>query len=274
MKIAVASGKGGTGKTTVSLNLFLSLDSQLLDCDVEEPDCHLFLNKNLEEVEKVEMSSPKVNKEKCNTCGRCEELCRFNAIIVTPEGPKIFPELCHSCGLCTLGCPQNAIEENERVVGKIERAKEDSSFYHGELTTGEGLAPPVIEKVKGYGNGETVIIDAPPGNACPAVSTLENVDFVILVTEPTPFGLNDLKYSISMIRQMDIPFGVVVNKAGLGDRRVYDYCEEENIPILMEIPNKREIANLYSDGIPFVKEMPEWKEKFALLHEKVLEMIQ
>lgn len=274
VKIAVASGKGGTGKTTVSLNMAISLDAQLLDCDVEEPDCHLFLDSELEKVEEVKMLNPKINKDKCNNSGNCEDLCRFNAIIVTPNGPKLFPELCHSCGLCSLGCPENAIEEVERSIGKVEKSRGDLNFYHGELTTGEGLAPPIIESVKDHSSEGIVIIDAPPGNACPAVAALEGTDFAILVTEPTPFGLNDLKYSVRMLDQMEIPYGVVINKAGLGDNRVYEYCDDKNIPILMEIPNKRKIANLYSNGTPFVSEMPEWKEKFVDLYDKIEEMVK
>lgn len=274
MNIAVASGKGGTGKTTVALNMALSLeDVQLLDCDVEEPDCHLFLDLDLEEEAKIETLHPVIDEDKCNLCGECAEICRFNAIVVTPNGPMIFPELCHSCGACVIGCPQDAMSEKSKIVGSVERGKGEIDFYHGTLTTGELLSPLVIDAVKeNADDSRDVIVDVPPGTACSAVSAVEGADFCVLVTEPTPFGLHDLKLSVSMLRQMDIPFGVVINRADVGDKRVEDYCDEENIEILLTIPNDRNIAELYSEGIPFVKEMPEWKEKFVKLYDRIKEV--
>lgn len=276
MNIAVASGKGGTGKTTVSLNLALSLENaQLLDCDVEEPDCHLFLDLDLEKIEEVESFLPKIDSEKCNLCGECADLCHFNAIVVTPNGAMVFPELCHSCGLCELACPQDAISEETRIIGKVEKGENEINFYHGELTTGEALAPEVISEVKKKADPDrTTILDVPPGNACSAVEAVEGADFCILVTEPTPFGLHDLKFSVRMLRMMEIPFGVIVNRVGIGDSRVEKYCEEEGIPILMKIPNEKRIAKLYSEGIPFVKEIPGWKKKFSELHDKIKEMVE
>ncbi len=276
MKISVASGKGGTGKTTVALNLALSIeDSQLLDCDVEEPDCHLFLDLDLVEVDEINSFNPKIDEEKCNLCGDCAELCRYNAIVVTPNGPMVFPELCHSCGLCALCCPENAISEESKTVGMVERGDGEIDFYHGVLNTGELLAPLVIKTVKNYIDPEkTAIIDVPPGNACASVEAVEESDFCILVTEPTPFGLHDLKYSVRMLDQQEIPYGVIVNRAGIGDDRVEKYCEKEEIPLLMKIPNDREIAELYSEGVPFVKSMPKWKEEFSELHDEIQERVK
>lgn len=276
MKISIASGKGGTGKTTVALSLALSLgEVQLLDCDVEEPDCHLFLDLDLEKIEDIKTFYPKMDEEKCNLCGDCAELCRFNAIVVTPNAPMVFPELCHSCGLCEICCPQDAISEERKVIGTVERGVGEVEFYHGVLAPGELLAAPLIEAVKNHASsGKITVVDVPPGNACSSVEAVEGSDYCVLVAEPTPFGLHDLKYSVRMLRQLSIPFGVVVNRAGIGDQRVQEYCEKEEIPLLMEIPNDRKIAELYSEGIPFIKKMSDWEEKFVELYEKIQGMIE
>lgn len=275
MKIAVASGKGGTGKTTVAVNLALSLgDVQLLDCDVEEPDCQHFLDLSLEDEEVVKSFLPVIDAEKCDLCGECAEMCHWNAIVVTPQKAMVFPELCHGCGLCALACPQGAISEEGKVIGKVQRGRGEVEFYHGILTTGELLSSLVIRAVKRKAKEDgTTIIDVPPGNACPAVAAVEETDFCILVTEPTPFGLHDLKFSIRMVNGLGVPHAVIVNRAGIGDNRVEDYCEREGIPVLMSIPNDRKIAHLYSRGIPFVKKMPEWKDKFVALYDKIAEGI-
>jgi MinD superfamily P-loop ATPase len=268
MKIVIASGKGGTGKTTVAVNLALSLeDVQLFDCDVEEPNCHLFLGFDLEKVEDVNIPVPVVDKDKCDFCGRCSEFCRYNVIAVLPKDVLVFPALCHGCGGCTLVCPQEAISEENRSIGIIERNTEETGglvFYRGLLNIGEPMASPVIHTLQKHIDvNKTAIIDAPPGTACPVIASIRDMDYCILVTESTPFGFHDLKLAVDVVRTLGIPFGVIINRSDIGDERVEQYCLEEGIPVLMKIANDRNIARLYSEGIPFVSRMPEWKERFV-----------
>lgn len=271
MKIAVASGKGGTGKTLIAVNLALSLGAvQLLDCDVEEPNDHLLLNSQILKEEPVKLMVPKILEERCDYCGECARFCQFNALFVVGETAMVFPELCHSCGGCSIVCPRDAIVEEPRQIGKIFTCQAgDIELIYGELKIGEALSVPVISSVKDRMKEGTVILDSSPGSACPVVETVHGTDFCLLVTEPTPFGLHDLKVATEVVRILDIPLGVVVNFAGIGDRDVYDFCEREGIPILMEIPYDRRIAELYSRGIPFVEKMPEWKEKFRALADRI-----
>ena len=271
MKIAVASGKGGTGKTLIAVNLALSLGAvQLLDCDVEEPNDHLLLNPEILKEEPVKLMVPKILEERCDYCGECARFCQFNALFVVGETAMVFPELCHSCGGCSIVCPRDAIVEEPRQIGKIFTCQAgDIELIYGELKIGEALSVPVISSVKDRMKEGTVILDSSPGSACPVVETVHGTDFCLLVTEPTPFGLHDLKVATEVVRILDIPLGVVVNFAGIGDRDVYDFCEREGIPILMEIPYDRRIAELYSRGIPFVEKMPEWKEKFRALADRI-----
>lgn len=273
MKIAVASGKGGTGKTLIAVNLALSLGSvQLLDCDVEEPNDHLLLNPEILKEEPVKLMVPKILEERCDYCGECARFCQFNALFVVGETAMVFPELCHSCGGCSIVCPRDAIVEEPRQIGKIFTCQAgDIELIYGELKVGEALSVPVISSVKDRMKEGTVILDSSPGSACPVVETVHGTDFCLLVTEPTPFGLHDLKVATEVVRILEIPLGVVVNFAGIGDRAVYEFCEREGIPILMEIPYDRRIAELYSRGIPFVEKMPEWKEKFRALAERIRE---
>jgi len=267
--IAVASGKGGTGKTTVAVNLALSLANvQLMDCDVEEPNSHLFLNPVIEEIKPACTLVPKVNYDLCDYCSKCAAACEYNALVVVPQKEvMVFPELCHGCGLCSLVCPQDAISEEPREIGVIKRGKSGDGnidLVYGVLNIGEIMATPLIDQVKAELDPEkTVIIDVSPGTACPVIAAVQGSDYCILVTEPTPFGLYDLKLAVEVLRVLKIPFGMIINRAGIGDRKVYEYCEKEEIQILLEIPHDTRIARYYSEGVPFVKAMPEWKEQFA-----------
>ena len=267
MIISIASGKGGTGKTTVAVNLALSLSNvQLLDCDVEEPNAHIFLKPEIEDVKSADVLMPEVNNDLCDYCGKCASACEYNAIVVLPTQVMVFPELCHGCGLCRMVCPRDAISEMPREIGVIKRGRSGNNveLVYGLLNIGEGMATPLIDQVKEHADpGKTVIIDAPPGTACPVIAAVSGSDYCILVTEPTPFGLYDLKLIVEVLKVLKIPFGVIVNKAGIGDKNVYNYCEEEGIPILLEIPYDKKIAEYYSEGVPFVNAMPEWKNRFA-----------
>jgi len=274
MKIAVASGKGGTGKTSVAVNLALSMGKvQVLDCDVEEPNVHILLRPKVGETFPVELLVPKILEERCDYCGECAKFCQFNALFVAGETAMVFPELCHSCGGCIIVCPRDAMVEEPRQIGRVIKSKaEDIDLVYGEINVGEALAVPIIAAVKDHiDEKRMVILDSSPGSCCPLVETVHGVDFCLLVTEPTPFGLHDLKIAVEVVQLLSIPMGVVVNFAGIGDRGVYDFCEEQDIPILMEIPFDRRIAELYSRGVPFVEEMPEWRQAFIDLVGKIEE---
>jgi len=272
MILSIASGKGGTGKTTVAVNLALSLkDVQLLDCDVEEPNVHLLLKPKINEEKPVYVSTPRVNEEICDHCGKCAEFCEYNALFVSPQKVLIFPELCHSCGGCAIVCPKHAIIEEKRQIGTIKMGVAGSvELVYGELSVSEPMPGPVIKAVKTQIKGnKTVIIDSPPGTSCPVIESVYKSDYCVLVAEPTPFGLHDLKIMVEVLDKIKIPFGVVINRAGIGDKKLYEYCEDKETPILLEIPFQRRIAELYSQGIPFTLEMPEWKERFQLLLKEI-----
>jgi len=274
MIISIASGKGGTGKTTIAVNLALSLpkgEVQLIDCDVEEPNSHLFLSPSIHQVTPVGMPVPRIDESKCTFCGRCAQVCEYHAIAVILKNVLVFDELCHGCGACSYLCPEKAIFEVERELGIIQEGNADGiPFANGVLNVGEPMASPLIRKVKErIQKNKIVILDAPPGTACPVIETVKGSDFCLLVTEPTPFGLNDLELAVGMLEKLGIPRGVVINKSDIGDRKVRDYCDRKHLPLLMEIPMDREIAEAYSRGIPIVFQKPSYLEKLKNLFEKI-----
>jgi MinD superfamily P-loop ATPase len=275
MIISVASGKGGTGKTLIASSLALSIDSkaQLIDCDVEEPNAHIFLKPIIRESGKVNIPVPEIDPEACDYCGKCQQVCAYNAIAVIPpvDSKKgqtlVFSNLCHGCGSCSYFCPREAIVEAPKEIGIMETGfSGDIHFVHARMNIGEAMAPPLIrEELKQIKSDLTVIIDAPPGTSCPVVESVKVSDFCILVTEPTPFGLNDLVLSVEVLRKLSIPFGIVVNRSDLGDTKTDAFCKREKIPILMKIPFRKEIAEAYSRGIPLIHAFPKYKKDFDML---------
>ena len=276
MILSVASGKGGTGKTTISTNLALSIGNvQFFDCDVEEPNANIFINAKIKEHDNVSVSIPKIYKEKCDYCGKCSEFCAYNALAVVNNTILVFSELCHSCGGCEVVCPNDAINWDKRIVGKIEHGQADGiDFYHGLLNVGEIQAIPVIKALKRkVDKNKDVIIDVPPGTSCPVIESISGSDYCILVTEPTPFGFHDLKLAVEVVKHMNIPFGVIINRNGIGDKKVELFCKNENISILLKIPERKNIAQLYSKGIALVKKSYEWREIFYSLFTKIKEEV-
>ncbi len=274
MIIAIASGKGGTGKTTLAVNLAICISEsvRLLDCDVEEPNCHLFLKSEICRNERVIVPFPIVDERLCNGCGECSDICQYNAIVSLKTKPLVFPSLCHGCGGCVRVCPESAITEGSREIGCIETGMAgDIELIQGRLNVGETLSPPLIRAVRRRTARDGItIVDCPPGNSCPLLAAVRNSDFAILVTEPTPFGLHDLKLAVETMRTLELDFGIVVNRVTSRGHAVKEYCSKERIPILLEIPDDRRIAEAYSRGQLIIEAVPELKESFEQLHCSVL----
>lgn len=283
MIVAIASGKGGTGKTTVAVSLALSLMPSrptFLDCDVEEPNAALLLKPAIDQRRHVGQMIPEVDLDLCTHCGRCAEVCQYHAIAVAGKKALVFPEVCHGCGSCTLNCPTGAIHEIQEDMGTIERGWAGQiEFAQGTLDVGQAMPVPIIRQLKSWvlpcrRDGRPIILDAPPGTACPVVETMHGADAVLLVTEPTPFGLHDLRMAVEVARgELGLPVGVVINRDGLGDRGVDEYCAAENLPILMRIPLERRIAEAYSEGIPLVAAVPKYRERFLELWKDVASLL-
>jgi MinD superfamily P-loop ATPase len=278
MIVAVASGKGGTGKTTVATGLALALSDEhpvlFLDCDVEAPNAHLLLDPLLEQRADSTLPIPEVDEEICQLCGTCAEVCQYNAIAVAGDRVLIFPELCHGCGSCTLNCPEGAIGEVPHPLGVLEsgEAGQGIRFARGVLNVGQPMAVPVIRDLKRRHPpepDEVMILDAPPGTSCPVVEVVREADYVLLVTEPTPFGLHDLKLAYSLTQELDLPAGVIINRDGIGDGGVDDFCAQVGLPVLLRIPLDREIAAGIARGTPLVRLRPEYGPRLRELFEAI-----
>jgi len=274
--IAVASGKGGTGKTTIAVNLAhyvarAGKKVQYLDCDVEEPNGHIFLKPEINSTQEVTVNVPQVDLEKCTACGKCGEICQYSAIVCVKENVLTFEQLCHSCGGCRRVCPSQAIKPKPLAIGDIEPGKAgDIDFVHGKLRIGHVRTPSLIKQVKSHIKKDCLaIIDVPPGTSCPVVEAVKGTDFVLLVTEPTPFGLNDLKLAVGLVREMNLPCAVVINRYGIGDDELEKYCAAENIDIVMKLPDDRRIAEAYSSGQMIIDALPEYEKHFADLTQAI-----
>ncbi|MCB2229789.1 ATP-binding protein [bacterium] len=276
IRIAIASGKGGTGKTTLATNLAVVCAQEghrvtYADCDVEEPNGHLFLTPEPETRDDVSVLVPQLSPQGCSLCGICGTVCEFNAIAVLKSTVLVYPSLCHSCGACVTLCPEHAFHEQPRPIGFIRSGPvRGLSFLGGSLTIGEAQAPPVIRAIKRrLPENEIVIVDAPPGTSCPVVESVRGADYVVLMTEPTPFGLNDLRLAVGMLRELALPFGVVINRSDIGDSLVWDYCRQECVRILLEVPFSREIAQAYACGRLIVDESASYRAHMQIIYHQI-----
>lgn len=273
MILAIASGKGGTGKTSLSVNLAASLEFpvQLLDCDVEEPNAHLFLDGRLVAEEVIHLAIPQIDAALCDTCDDCVNFCQFNALASIGSAPLVFPELCHGCGGCAQVCKKGAITEKQHRIGVVRTAQAGKiALKTGCLDIGISMTSTLVHEVKARIDPATpAILDAPPGTACQTVATLREADFVLLVTEPTPFGLHDLKLAVETVRALGLRFGVAINRVGIGDERVHRYCADERIPVLLEIPDDRRIAQAYSHGQLMIDVLPEYRARLTALWQTI-----
>ncbi len=276
MKIAILSGKGGTGKTTVTSNFAINIENSIaIDSDVEEPNLHLFLGGQKTDTESIFTSYPTIDKDLCTNCGKCGDFCNYNAIIPAKNQVIVFKESCHDCGGCKLVCPTGAITYEKREIGKI--IKDKTSFggdlFYGILDIGEMSGVKIINNLteisNSYSSNKTVFIDSPPGTSCSTVAAVEEVDYAIIVSEPTPFGVSDMKMVVDMLQEMKIPFGIIINKAGLGDNEIYEYCKDKKVEILGEIPFDKEIAKLYADGKIFSSSLPKYQKLFKDIYKKI-----
>ena len=287
LSIVVASGKGGTGKTTVATSLALAcaaLPTWLVDCDVEAPNAHLIVRPQLERRQEVGILIPEVDHERCTGCGRCAQVCQYHAVAVVGRRVLVFPQLCHGCGSCNYNCPEKAIRERLDIMGVLESGPTPSGvrFARGVMQVGEAMASPIIRQLKAWVRAETgpsphdqlLILDAPPGVSCPVVETLRGADFALLVTEPTPFGLHDLRLINEVIRQLEMPAGVIINRDGIGNAQVEKFCEAAGLPILMRIPLERNIGQGLASGLPLIDIRPEYRARFRELADHIRSMVQ
>jgi len=273
MRISILSGKGGTGKTTVATNLAKILGYMYVDCDVEEPNGFIFLKPRVIESNEVEVLVPTIDKDKCILCGRCVESCYFNALANTGKEIMVFEKLCHSCGACSLICTEKAIKEKERLIGKIDIGEiDDIDCIRGILDVGEPMAGPIISKVKGMINNENALIDCAPGSSCNVVKAIKDTNFAILVTEPTEFGLHDLKIAVELVIKMGIPYGVIINRTDEYANLIIDFCKENNITILGQIQFDKNIANLYSKGKLLIED-EKYRSIFIEIAQKLKEVV-